>query len=160
VVLLHGLTDSPYSLRHIARCYQKRGWTALGIRLPGHGTVPAALTRVTWPDWAAATRLAVREARRRAGGRPLHIVGFSNGGALALDHAIEAVWSPALTRPDRVILLSPMIGITAFARSPASPAGPPSSQAGPRPPGSGSCRSSIPSSTIRCRSTLPASPTA
>ena len=66
VVLLHGLTDSPYSLRHIAKRYRDRGFVAIGVRLPGHGTVPAGLTDVRWEDWMAATRLAVREARRRA----------------------------------------------------------------------------------------------
>jgi len=48
VVLLHGLTDSPYSQRHIARLYRDRGFVALVIRLPGHGTVPAALTAAKW----------------------------------------------------------------------------------------------------------------
>ena len=86
VVLLHGLTDSPYSQRHIARAYRDRGFVAIVIRLPAHGTVPAALTDVEWEDWSAATRLAVREARRRtAPSAPLHLVGFSNGGALALN---------------------------------------------------------------------------
>lgn len=64
VVLLHGLTDSPYSLRHIAGHYQSVGYAVVAIRLPGHGTVPASLTDVEWEDWMAATRLAVREARR------------------------------------------------------------------------------------------------
>jgi len=81
VVLLHGLTDSPYSMRHIARRYAERGWVAVAIRLPAHGTVPGALTDVEREDWQAATRLAVREARRRAGpSPPLHLVGYSNGG--------------------------------------------------------------------------------
>jgi hypothetical protein len=48
VVLLHGLTDSPYSLRHIARRYRAAGWVAVAIRLPAHGTVPGALTSVHW----------------------------------------------------------------------------------------------------------------
>src|SRR5262250_2336875 len=81
VVLLHGLTDSPYSLRHVAQYYRSLGFVAVAIRLPGHGTVPAALTSVDWEDWRQAARLAVREARRRAGpARPLHIVGYSTGG--------------------------------------------------------------------------------
>ena len=67
VVLLHGLTDSPYSLRHVARRYRDEGFVAVAIRMPAHGTVPAALTDVEWEDWDAATRLAVREAVRRAG---------------------------------------------------------------------------------------------
>ena len=44
VVFLHGLTDSPYSLRHIARRYTQRGFVSIAIRLPAHGTVPGALT--------------------------------------------------------------------------------------------------------------------
>jgi alpha-beta hydrolase superfamily lysophospholipase len=117
VVLLHGLTDAPYSMRHVARCYRDRGFVAIGIRLPAHGTVPAALTDVEWEDWAAATRLAVREARRRAGGSlPLHLVGYSNGGALAMQYGLDALEDASLARPDRIVLISPMIGITRFAR--------------------------------------------
>jgi hypothetical protein len=44
VVFLHGLTDSPYSLRHIARRYREHGYVSIAIRLPAHGTVPGALT--------------------------------------------------------------------------------------------------------------------
>jgi alpha-beta hydrolase superfamily lysophospholipase len=117
VVLLHGLTDSPYSQRHIARRYAGHGYVAIVPRLPGHGTVPAGLAEVEWEDWLAATRLAVREARRRIGpARPLHLVGFSNGGALAMKYALDAIENPQLTRPDRIVLISPNIGITAFAR--------------------------------------------
>jgi alpha-beta hydrolase superfamily lysophospholipase len=116
VVLLHGLTDSPYSLRHVARLYRDKGFVAVAIRMPAHGTVPAALTDVEWEDWDAATRLAVREARRRAGSKPLHIVGFSNGGTLAMKYALDALQDERLARPDRLVLISPMIGITAFAR--------------------------------------------
>jgi hypothetical protein len=66
VVLLHGLTDSPYSLRHIAKLYRDRGFVAIGVRLPGHGyragrPEQGALGR----RGCAATRLGVREARRR-----------------------------------------------------------------------------------------------
>lgn len=117
VVLLHGLTDSPYSLRHIAEHYRERGFIAIGIRLPGHGTVPAGLSDVDWPEWMAATRLAVREAVRAVGpGKPVHLVGYSNGGALALKYTLDALADPTLRKPDRLVLLSPMVGVTAFAR--------------------------------------------
>jgi alpha-beta hydrolase superfamily lysophospholipase len=112
-VFLHGLTDSPYSQRHIAQRYQAHGYVAIAIRLPAHGTVPGALAEVEWEDWLAATRLAVREARRRIGPLlSLHLVGFSNGGALAMKYALDAIENPQLTRPDRMVLISPMIGIT------------------------------------------------
>jgi len=117
VVLLHGLTDSPYSLRHIALRYRDKGFVAVSIRLPGHGTVPGGLTDVEWEQWAAAARLAVREARRLAGpSTPLHLVGFSNGGALAIKYGLDAIGDRTLARPDRIVLISPMIGITSIAR--------------------------------------------
>jgi alpha-beta hydrolase superfamily lysophospholipase len=117
VVLLHGLSDSPYSLRHVAKIYVDQGFAAVGLRLPGHGTVPAGLTSARWQDWQAATRLAMREARRLAGpGKPLHIVGYSNGGALAVQYTLDAVSDSSLDVPARVVLFSPMIGVTRFAR--------------------------------------------
>ena len=117
VLLLHGLTDSPYSLRHIAKLYRERGFVVIGMRMPGHGTVPAGLTDVRWEDWMAATRLGVREARRRVPApAPLHLVGFSNGGALAMKYSLDVIEDPLLPRADRLVLFTPMIGITRFAR--------------------------------------------
>jgi len=63
VVLLHGLTDSPYSQRHIARLYRDRGFVALVIRLPGHGTVPRGIDsgdvgRMVGGDTSGSTRSA------------------------------------------------------------------------------------------------------
>ncbi len=117
VVLVHGLTDAPFSVRHLAEHYRARGFVAVAPRMPGHGTVPAGLVAAQWEDWMAATRLAVREARARVpAGRPLHLLGYSNGGALVLKHALDALEDRSLPRADRVVLVSPMIGVTAFAR--------------------------------------------
>ncbi|MDE1186798.1 MAG: alpha/beta hydrolase [Pantoea sp.] len=117
VVLLHGLTDSPYSMRYLAEDYRQQGIVAVVPRLPGHGTAPGALTTVNWEQWLAVTRLAVREATRRAGPDvPLHLVGYSNGGALAMKYALDALNDPSLRQPQQIVLMSPMIGVTAFAR--------------------------------------------
>jgi alpha-beta hydrolase superfamily lysophospholipase len=117
VVLVHGLTDSPYSMRHIAMRYVEHGFVAVAVRMPGHGTVPAGLTTARWESWLAATRLGVRTARKLAGENlPLHLVGYSNGGALTLKYTLDSLSDPALVRPDRLVLLSPMVGITSFAR--------------------------------------------
>ena len=121
VLLLHGLTDAPYSMRRLAEIYRELGYYTLALRLPGHGTVPAALTEATWRDWAAAVRVGARHVRSRTGaGAPFHVVGYSNGGALAVDYALDVLGGARLPRPDRLVLVSPMIGVApsaAFARA-------------------------------------------
>ena len=42
VVMLHGLTDAPYSLRSIGQALVARGYYVVGLRLPGQG-VPRML---------------------------------------------------------------------------------------------------------------------
>ncbi len=112
-LLLHGLTDSPYSMRTIARTLFDRGYYVLAPRIPGHGTVPAALERATWQDWMAATRLGARTVSAKIGpDAPFLMVGYSNGGALAVEHQLVAIDDPALPKANRVILMSPMIGIS------------------------------------------------
>ncbi|MFI5181290.1 MAG: alpha/beta hydrolase [Thermoanaerobaculia bacterium] len=116
VLLVHGLTDAPYSVRAIAEIYRANGFYALALRMPGHGTVPGALTDVTWEDWLAAVRLGARHVRSRIGERaPLHFVGYSNGGALVLLHALAALDDPKLPKAERLVLVSPMIGVTPYA---------------------------------------------
>lgn len=112
VLLVHGLTDSPYSLRHVGRTFQEQGFYALALRMPGHGTVPAALTATDWEDWQAAVRLGVRHVRSRIGhGKPLVLVGYSNGAALVIEHSLAALEREDLPRADGIVLLSPMIGV-------------------------------------------------
>ncbi len=118
VLLLHGLTDSPYSVRAEAEIYAREGFYALALRVPGHGTVPGALTEARWEDWRAAARLGARAVRARVGDKlPFHLVGYSNGGALSVQYALDALGDASLPRPDRVVLFSPMIGVTQFARA-------------------------------------------
>jgi alpha-beta hydrolase superfamily lysophospholipase len=59
----------------------------------------------------------MRHARQRIGpDRPLVLVGYSNGGALAVKYATEGVDRPQDPRASRLLLLSPMIGVTPAAR--------------------------------------------
>jgi alpha-beta hydrolase superfamily lysophospholipase len=115
-LLLHGLTDSPYSMRAVANVLRERGVYSLSMRMPGHGTVPSGLVHARWEDWLAAVRVGVRHVRSRIPeAAPLLLVGYSNGGALALKYSLEAI-SNGDARPAKVILLSPMIGVTPAAR--------------------------------------------
>ncbi len=116
VLLVHGLTDSPYSLRTLARIFQQNHFYVLNLRMPGHGTVPSALQVTTWQDWLAAVKLGMRHVKGVIGSEvPLYLLGYSNGGALATLVTLESLEQPALATPDRVILLSPAIGITKLA---------------------------------------------
>jgi alpha-beta hydrolase superfamily lysophospholipase len=116
-LLLHGLTDSPYSLRAVGEILREHGFYVLAIRLPGHGTVPAALRKVRWEDWEAVARLGARHVAERVGDqRPLYVCGYSTGGALALKLAMEAIVIGGMRVPDRLYLFSPSIGVSAFAK--------------------------------------------
>ncbi len=117
VVLLHGLTDSPYSMRSLAELYRAHGFIALVPRMPGHGTVPGGLTHEGRKEWNAAVTMAMAEAHRLAGGkRPVHLVGYSNGAALALLHVMRRIEQGNDAGVERIVLLSPMIEVNRFAR--------------------------------------------
>jgi alpha-beta hydrolase superfamily lysophospholipase len=113
VVLLHGLTDSPYSLHQMSAQFYHLGFHVVALRLPGHGTIPGALTEVDWEDWSAATRLAItRASENLSAGQPLYVAGYSTGAALALDYVVDDLLADAQTRIDRLLLFSPAIGVS------------------------------------------------
>ncbi len=116
VVLLHGLTDSPWSLRGLALAVQQAGFVAIVLRLPGHGTAPAALAHVSRQQWKAAVALAMRAAGHLAAGGPVSLIGYSNGAALALHYALSGLFDDRLLPVRHLVLLSPMIGIGRHAR--------------------------------------------
>jgi pimeloyl-ACP methyl ester carboxylesterase len=112
-LLLHGLTDSPYSMRKVAEVLRDNGIYSLALRVPGHGTVPSGLVTATWEDWLAAVRMGVRHVRSKTPERaPLLLVGYSNGGALALKYTLDVVEGRGGPMPSKLILLSPMIGVS------------------------------------------------
>jgi alpha-beta hydrolase superfamily lysophospholipase len=115
VLLIHGMSDSPYSMRSLGERLHSEGAWVLGLRVPGHGTAPSGLVDVEWQDMSAAVRLAMTHLHQKTAGRPLVIVGYSNGGALAVEYALEALTDDGLPPSDQLILLSPEIGITKFA---------------------------------------------
>ncbi len=116
VLLLHGLSDSPYSLRHLAQTLHERGDHVINLRLPGHGTAPSGLVRATWQDMEAAVQLAAGYLHQQHPDVPMHIIGYSNGAALALLYELDALMDARLPRPDRLVLVSPEIGVSRLAR--------------------------------------------
>ena len=47
VLLLHGMSDSPYSLRALGEALNKQGYLVVGLRAPGHGTAPSSLVLIS-----------------------------------------------------------------------------------------------------------------
>jgi carboxylesterase len=87
VLLCHGFTGSPQSLRDWAQALADAGYTVRLPLLPGHGTRWQEMNRTRWTDWYAAVDAAFGELR--AGCDAVFVVGLSMGGALALRLAQE-----------------------------------------------------------------------
>lgn len=116
VLMIHGLSDSPYSFRALGERLSKEGYTILLLRVPGHGTSPGALAEVEWEDWAALVRIAARGLRERIPPEtPFIVAGFSNGGALTVQYAANALLEGNAPVPDAIFLASPMMAITPLA---------------------------------------------
>lgn len=117
VLMLHGLSDSPYSMRALAEHMHAQGWTVVVLRLPGHGTAPLALLDVRWQDWASAVRMAARDLVKTVGAdKPFVVMGYSCGAALSVEYTLAQQQGESLPRPSAVVLLSPAIGVSSAAR--------------------------------------------
>lgn len=103
ILLVHGLSDSPYFLKPIARHLQARGFLVRAILLPGHGTVPGDLLSVRYEEWIRATEYGIAQLKTEV--EALYLGGFSTGGALCMREA--------LMNPDvhGLILFAPAAGI-------------------------------------------------
>jgi len=99
-VLVHGLSDTAFAMRDLARSFSRLCFESRVLLLPGHGTRPADLRVVDHRDWLAHVEAAVAQAGRE--NDRVVLAGFSLGAALALAVAAE---SP--DKVDAVIGLSP-----------------------------------------------------
>lgn len=115
VLMLHGMSDSPYSLRALAERLHAEGVYVLGLRYPGHGTAPASLTRTTWEDMYGAVELAARHMAQVLGDKPLYVFGYSTGGPLAVELSLRALAEERLPLPAGLVLFSPAMGISPLA---------------------------------------------
>jgi alpha-beta hydrolase superfamily lysophospholipase len=115
-VLLHGLTDSPYSMLATAQALAGAGYNVVVPRMPGHGFAVSGLLQARHEDWTAAVRIAVRYASQQAASeQSLLVAGYSNGGLLAVDYALRCDDAADLPCPDGLVLLSPGLAISPFA---------------------------------------------
>jgi esterase/lipase len=85
VLLIHGFLSSPAEVRSLGERLHAAGHHVLGVRLKGHGTSPWDLRSRNWHDWAASVERGYDILK--AFSQSIHLVGFSTGGLLALNHA-------------------------------------------------------------------------
>ena len=112
ILMMHGLTDSPYSMRSLGERLAKEGFHVIALRLPGHGTAPASLSNFKWQDVSAAMRIALRYLASTVDDKPVHLVGYSFGAPLAINLSLDAYERDDLTVPKSLVLISPAIGVT------------------------------------------------
>jgi pimeloyl-ACP methyl ester carboxylesterase len=110
-LLLHGMSDSPYSLRALGAALNQRNYWVIGLRLPGHGTAPSGLLKVTWEDMAAAVRLGMEHLASKVGPKPIHILGYSTGAPLALNFTLDALKGVVSPLPASLVMISPAVGL-------------------------------------------------
>ncbi|GAA2340115.1 alpha/beta fold hydrolase [Saccharopolyspora halophila] len=82
VLLCHGLTSTPQSMRPWAEHLAAAGYSVRLPLLPGHGTRWQDLNRTTWQDWYGAAEAAYEDLKSRY--REVYVCGLSMGGTLAL----------------------------------------------------------------------------
>jgi len=112
VLLVHGLSDSPYSFIDVATKLSENGFLVRTVLLPGHGAKPADLLLPTIDDWLAIVRHHTQLLQRDSS--EVWLGGFSTGANLALIEAIDnpnvagtLLFSPAIVSAKPLDFLAP-----------------------------------------------------
>ncbi len=112
VLMVHGFTGSPASMRRIGEGLASEGLSVEGIRLPGHGTDVEDLRSRRWTEWVDAAGAGLDALRERC--RTIVTFGQSMGASVVLSlaasrpHEVDGI---ALTNPyvfDRRLLAVPI----------------------------------------------------
>jgi carboxylesterase len=116
VLLVHGFTGSPVSLRPVAETLARRGFAVELPLLPGHGSSWKSMLPTRYRDWRASVHDAANAFRARVD--RLVLVGLSMGGTLSLDVAsggdievdgVVTINAQILDRQGLVVRLAPLI---------------------------------------------------
>jgi carboxylesterase len=115
VLLSHGFTGSPFSMKPWARHLAAKGYAVEAPRLPGHGTTWQQMNSTTWADWYGEVSRAF--SKLRAENDAVVVGGLSMGGALVLQLASEhdaeiagvVVVNPAVATKRKDVKLLPVL---------------------------------------------------
>ncbi len=103
VLLSHGFTGSPASMKGWGEYLAAQGYAVSVPRLPGHGTDWKEMNTTTWADWSGEVERAFEALSKQVD--TVFVFGLSMGGGLALRLAAD--------HPDRVaglVLVNPAVG--------------------------------------------------
>jgi len=104
VLLTHGLSDSPYSMLHLAAFFQQNGFRVMAVLLPGHGMQPGDLLDVTWQEWAKTVAYGAYQLAEEVD--EVYLAGYSTGATLSVYHSLRD------NRVRGLFLFSPALKIT------------------------------------------------
>ncbi len=82
VLLVHGLNGSTGDMAELEEIFQKQGFIAKNMLLPGHGTKVKDMLSIGWEEWAQAVRDELNQLKESCD--VIFLVGHSLGGALVL----------------------------------------------------------------------------
>ena len=82
VLVLHGFTGSPVSMRPLAEALADAGFAVDLPRLPGHGTAVEDMIETGWDDWLTEAERALTALQGRLPDGKVVVAGLSLGGAL------------------------------------------------------------------------------
>ena len=85
VLLVHGFTGSPPSMRPWGEFLHSKGYTVRVPLLPGHGTKPEDLNKTKWEEWPAKITYELSELQKTCD--TIFLVGLSMGGGTVLNVA-------------------------------------------------------------------------
>ena len=95
MLLIHGFTGCVAHMRPLGDALADRGYTVMGINLPGHATTEADMAASNWQLWIDAALAAALTLRKRC--KTLTVAGLSMGGLLALILAEDGVADRCVT---------------------------------------------------------------
>jgi len=104
VLLVHGFTGSPASMRPWGEFLNSHGYTVRVPLLPGHGTKPEDLNKVKWEEWPAKVTFELSELQKTCD--TIFLIGLSMGGSTVLNVSIAN--NDAITG---LVLVNPMIHV-------------------------------------------------
>lgn len=87
ILLVHGLSDSPYSFSDLAKTLQQQGFYVQVLLLPGHGSKPEDLMLPRYEDWQTMVDHYANLLKQDYD--QVWLGGFSTGGNLVTIHSIE-----------------------------------------------------------------------